>query len=110
MDPDRGSQGGQESKSAMEHDLEGKTLGELKELKRQLTDTIDVMDQMRISQINSAVNAKGDAVKELTNEYHINIRADINSRFQPSLDDLHSQLAACKKRIDRLTPNQNQLQ
>jgi hypothetical protein len=39
----------QESKSAMKHDLEGKTLEELKELKRQLTDTIDVMDQMRIS-------------------------------------------------------------
>ena len=109
MEPAPQGYGFPRKQSAMKHDLEGKTLEELKELKRQLTDTIDVMDQMRISQINSAVNAKGDAVNELTKEYQINIRADINSRFQPSLDDLYSQLAACKKRIDRLTPNQNQL-
>jgi uncharacterized protein Yka (UPF0111/DUF47 family) len=86
-------------------DLEGKTLEELKELEQQLAHAIDVMDEMRVSQIDSAVNAAGDAAKELTSVRHTDIRADINSRFLPSLDDLHNGLAACEKRIDRLTQN-----
>ena len=84
-------------------DLEGKTLEELKELEQQLAREIDVMDEMRVSQIDSAVNAAGEAAKELKSARHINIRADINSRFQAPLDDLHNRLAACQKRIDRLT-------
>jgi acyl-CoA reductase-like NAD-dependent aldehyde dehydrogenase len=88
-------------------DLEGKTLEELKELEQQLAHAIDVMDEMRVSQIDSAVNAAGEAAKELTSARHIDIRADINSRFQASLDDLHNRLAACQKRIDRLTQNQD---
>jgi hypothetical protein len=89
----------------MEDDLEGKTLEELKELKQQLTHEIDVMDQMRVRQIDSAVNAAGDAAKELTSERRIAIHADINPHFLPSLDDLHNRLAACQKRIDQDSAN-----
>lgn len=90
----------------MKDDLEGKTLEELNELKQQLTREIGVMDQMRDRQIQTAINATGDAAKDLTSERYIDIRATINSRFQASLDDLHIQLAACQRRIDRLTQNQ----
>ena len=91
----------------MEDNLEGKTLEELKELKQQLTHEIDVMDQMRVRQIESAINATGEGARDLTSERHIDIRATINSRFQSPLDDLYNRLAACEKRIDRLTQNQN---
>ena len=91
----------------MKDDREGKTLKELQELHQQLTHEIDVMDQMRVRQIDSAVDAAGDAAKELTSERRISIHADINSRFLPSLNDLDNQLAACQRRIDRLTQNQN---
>ena len=90
----------------MKDDFEGKTLEELKELQQQLTHKIDVMEHMRVRQIDIAVNAAGDAAKELTSERHIAIHADINSRFLPSLNDLDNQLAACQKGIDRLTQNQ----
>ena len=52
----------------MKDDLEGKTLEELKELEQQLTYDIDVMDQMRDRQIQTAINATGDAAKDLTSE------------------------------------------
>ena len=91
----------------MEDDLVGKTLEELKELKQQLTHAIDVMDQMRVRQIESAINATGEGARDLTSERHIDIRANINSRFQVPLDDLHNRLAACQTRLDRLTQNQN---
>jgi hypothetical protein len=91
----------------MKDDLEGKTLEELKEIEQQLTREIDVMNEMRVSQINTAVNAAGEAVKELDSPRQIDIRANINSRFQARLDDLDNQLRACQTRIDRLTQNQN---
>jgi hypothetical protein len=91
----------------MKDDLEGKTLEELKGLKQQLAHAIDVMDQMRVRQIDTAVNAVGDAARELTSDRRIAIHADINPHFLPSLDDLHNQLAACQARIDRLTQSQN---
>lgn len=87
----------------MKDDLAGKTLEELKELEQQLTHEINVIDQMRVRQIETAVNATGEAAKDLTNE-HIDIRANVNSRFQTLLDDLHNRLAVCRMRIDRLTP------
>jgi hypothetical protein len=90
----------------MKDDLEGKTLKELKELHQQLTHKIDVLDQMRVRQIDSTVDAAGDAAKELTSERRIAIHADINSRFLPSLNDLDNQLAVCQRRLDRLTQNQ----
>jgi len=90
----------------MKDDIEGKKLKELQELHQQLTHEIYVMEQMRIHQIDSAVNAAGDAAKELTSERRIAIHADINSRFLPSLNDLDNQLAACQRRIHWLTQNQ----
>jgi hypothetical protein len=90
----------------MKDELEGKTLEELKELQQQLTHEIDLMDQMRNRQIQTAINATGDAAKDLTSERYIDIRATINSRFQASLDDLHIQLAACQRRIHGLTQKQ----
>lgn len=92
----------------MTGDLEGKTLEGLKAFKQQLERDIAVMDEMRVSQIDSAVNAAGQAAKELTSARNIHIRANINSRFQGSLDDLHIRLAACQKRID-LTQNQDRI-
>lgn len=91
----------------MKDDLEGKRLEELKEIEQQLTREIDVMNEMRVSQINSAVNAAGEAAKELDSPRQIDIRANINSRFQARLDDLDNQLRACQTRIERLTQNQN---
>ncbi|MEN3327503.1 MAG: hypothetical protein V7638_2310 [Acidobacteriota bacterium] len=91
----------------MEDDLEGKTLEELEQVQQQLKREIDVMSEMRARQIESAINAAGEAAKDLTSERHIDIRATINSRFQAPLDDLYNQLAACERRIDRLTQNQN---
>ena len=93
----------------MKDDLEGKTLKELQELHQQLTHAINLMDQMRIRQIDTAVNAAGDAARELTSERRIAIHADIDPHFLPSLDDLHNQLAACQARIDHLTQNQNSI-
>jgi len=87
----------------MKDDLEGKTLKELQELHQQLTHEINVMDHMRVRQIDSAVDAAGDAARELTSERRIAIHADINSRFLPSLNDLDNRLAACQWRIDRIT-------
>jgi hypothetical protein len=42
----------------MKDDLEGKTLQELKELEQQLTHEIDVMDQMRDRQIQTAISGE----------------------------------------------------
>lgn len=94
----------------MEDDLEGKTLEELKELKPQLTHEIDVMDQMRIRQTESAINAIGEEARDLTSKRHLDIRANINSRFQAPLDDLHNRLAAYQTKINRLTQNQTLLE
>jgi acyl-CoA reductase-like NAD-dependent aldehyde dehydrogenase len=91
----------------MEDDLESKTLQELKQVQQQLNREIDVMSEMRARQIESALNAAGEAAKDLTSERHIDIRATINSRFQALLDDLYNRLAACERRIDWLTQNQN---
>ena len=90
----------------MKDELEGKTLEELKDFQQQLTHEINVMDQMCNRQIQTAINATGDAAKDLTSERYIDIRATINSRFQASLDDWHIQLAACQRRIDWLTQKQ----
>ncbi len=87
----------------MKNDLESKTLEELKELHQQLAHEIDVMDEMRDRQIQTAINATGEAAKDLTSERYIDIRATVNSRFQAPLDDAHNRLAACQARIDRLT-------
>jgi hypothetical protein len=91
----------------MKDDLEAKTLEALKERKQQLTHQINVMDQMRVRQIDTAVNAAGDAARELTSERRIAIHANINPYFLPALDDLHNQLAAVQSRIYRLGQNQN---
>lgn len=91
----------------MKDDLEGKTLEQLEEFEQQLTREIDVLNEMRASQINSAVNAAGEAAKELDSPRQIDIRANVNSRFQARLDDLDNQLRACQARINRLTHNQN---
>jgi len=90
----------------MKNEFETKTLEELKELHQQLTHRINVMDHMRVRQIDIAVRGAGDTAKELTSERRIAIHADINSRFLSSLNDLDNQLADCQKRIDRLTQNQ----
>jgi intracellular sulfur oxidation DsrE/DsrF family protein len=91
----------------MNNDLKNKTLEELRELHEQLTHNINVMDHMRVRQIDIAVVAAGDAAKELTSERRVAIHADINSRFLPSLNDLDNQLAACQRGIDRLGRHQN---
>src|ERR1043165_671763 len=83
----------------MKDDLQGKTLEELKGLEQQLIREIDVMNEMRVSQINSAVNAAGEVAKELTSARQIDIRANINSRFQAPLDDSHNRLTICQTRI-----------
>jgi hypothetical protein len=88
----------------MKNDPESKMLEELRELHEQLTHKINVMDHMRVRQIAIAVDAAGDAAKELTSERRLDIHAAINSRFLPSLNDLDNQLEACQKKIDRLTP------
>ena len=91
----------------MKDDLEDKTLEELKAFEQQLTREIDVINEMRTSQINSALNAAGEAAKELDSPRQIDIRANVNSRFQARLDDLYNQLRACQTKIDRFTQNQN---
>ena len=89
-------------------DLKGKTLKELEELKQRLEHSIAVMDEMLVSQIETALNVAGDEAKELTSARSLQIRADINSRFAASLNDLQIRLATCQQTINGLTQNGTQ--